>query len=71
MATYAYVNPVVALLLGWAFAGEALASEEVAAALLTVAGVALIITAQHAPGAEKPTSESEHARSALAWPKDG
>lgn len=63
VATYAYVNPVVALLLGWAFAGEALAGQEVAAALLAVAGVALIITAQHAPGAEQPSPEREQARS--------
>ena len=71
VATYAYVNPVVALLLGWAFAGEGLASEEVVAALIAVVGVAVIITAQHAPGAEKPISNGKHDRSALARPEDG
>jgi drug/metabolite transporter (DMT)-like permease len=71
VATYAYVNPVVALLLGWAFGGEVLATGEVAAALLAVAGVALIISARRAPAAERPAAASEHARSMPARPVDG
>jgi drug/metabolite transporter (DMT)-like permease len=46
VATYAYVNPVVAVLLGWSVAGEQLTSQNIAAALLIVGGVALIITAR-------------------------
>lgn len=46
VATYAYVNPVVAVLLGWAFAGEVLTLQSVLSALLIVAGVAIIITAK-------------------------
>lgn len=42
VATYAYVNPVVAVMLGWAFAGEALTPRMGLAALVIVAGVALI-----------------------------
>ncbi|HEX6307669.1 MAG TPA: EamA family transporter [Longimicrobiales bacterium] len=42
VATYAYVNPVVAVLLGWAIAGEALTLRMGAAALIIIAGVALI-----------------------------
>jgi drug/metabolite transporter (DMT)-like permease len=42
VATYAYVNPVVAVLLGWALAGEALTLRMGIAALVIVAGVALI-----------------------------
>ena len=42
VATYAYVNPVVAVLLGWAFAGELLSGRMVVAAAVIIAGVALI-----------------------------
>ncbi|MEP6802338.1 MAG: drug/metabolite exporter YedA [Acidobacteriota bacterium] len=43
VTTYAYVNPVVAVLLGWAFAGEALTLRIGIAALAIVGAVALII----------------------------
>lgn len=42
LSTYAYVNPVVAMLLGWAFAGEALSGQSMVSALIIVAGVVLI-----------------------------
>jgi drug/metabolite transporter (DMT)-like permease len=42
VATYAFVNPVVAVLLGWALAGEALTPRILAASLVIVAAVALI-----------------------------
>ncbi len=41
-ATYAYVNPLVAVLLGWAFAGEALSARVLVAAAVIVAGVAIL-----------------------------
>ncbi|MFN2386418.1 MAG: EamA family transporter [Thermoanaerobaculia bacterium] len=44
-ATYAYVNPVVAVLLGWAFAGESLTARMAVAAAVIVGSVALIIQA--------------------------
>src|SRR5690606_3039347 len=44
VSTYAYVNPVVAVLLGWAFAGESLTLRMGIAAVVIVAGVALITT---------------------------
>lgn len=40
--TYAFVNPVVAMLLGWAFAGEALTGRLVLAMALIVGAVAMI-----------------------------
>ena len=43
-ATYAYVNPVVAVLLGWLFASEPLTSRMVIAAAIIVGSVALITT---------------------------
>jgi drug/metabolite transporter (DMT)-like permease len=42
VSTYAFVNPVVAVFLGWALAGEQLTSAMVAAASIIVAGVMLI-----------------------------
>jgi drug/metabolite transporter (DMT)-like permease len=42
VATYAYVNPIVAVLLGWTLAGEALTLRMAVAALVIVLGVALI-----------------------------
>jgi drug/metabolite transporter (DMT)-like permease len=60
-ATYAYVNPVIAVFLGWTFAGEPLNARVLLAAGTIVAGVALIIT-HRAPVAAaatggKPTIE--------------
>ena len=42
VATYAYVNPIVALLLGWFFAGERLGARTLVASGVVLAGVALI-----------------------------
>lgn len=42
LATYAYVNPVVALILGWLFAGEKLSRSVLLASAVILAGVALI-----------------------------
>ena len=46
VATYAYVNPVVAVLLGWAFAGEPLTVRTIAGAAVIVAAVALVTVGQ-------------------------
>ncbi len=52
IGTYAFVNPVVAVLLGWSFNGEALTLRTLAAGAVIVAGVALIVLApQRAPRA--------------------
>lgn len=61
VATYAYVNPVVALLLGHFVADEALAPRTLVAAGLTLVGVCVIVTAKGrvkaAPPAASATSE--------------
>ncbi len=44
VATYAYVNPLVAVLLGWAFLGERITGQTVVAAALIVVAVAVILT---------------------------
>jgi drug/metabolite transporter (DMT)-like permease len=46
VATYAYVNPIVAVLLGATFAGEVLTARTMMAAVLIIGSVALVITAQ-------------------------
>ena len=45
VGTYAFVNPVVALLVGWAIGGETLDARTLGASAVIVAGVALIVTA--------------------------
>lgn len=45
VATYAYVNPVIAVFLGWAFAGESLTVRTLIAAGVILAAVILITTA--------------------------
>src|SRR5215471_18035536 len=58
VSTYAYVNPIVAVLLGAAIAGEAITTRIVVAALVIVSAVALIITARsRASAAAKPPTE--------------
>ena len=42
VSTYAYVNPVVAMLLGWALAGEPLAPRTLLAAAIIITAVAMI-----------------------------
>ncbi|PYU13423.1 MAG: hypothetical protein DMG37_10505, partial [Acidobacteria bacterium] len=49
VATYALVNPVVALLLGWLFAGETISLRTVAATIVILTAVVLVITAPHHP----------------------
>jgi drug/metabolite transporter (DMT)-like permease len=46
VSTYAYVNPLVAVLLGWGILGEALGPSTLAGAALVVAAVALIVSRQ-------------------------
>jgi drug/metabolite transporter (DMT)-like permease len=48
LGTYAYVNPIVAVLLGWAIAGERLSGRTAVAAAIVICAVALITTARSA-----------------------
>jgi drug/metabolite transporter (DMT)-like permease len=48
LGTYAYVNPIVAVLLGWAIAGERLSARTAVAAAIVICAVALITTARSA-----------------------
>ena len=52
LGTYAYVNPVVAVILGWAIAGEKLSVRTGIAAVIVICAVALITTARSATTAQ-------------------
>jgi drug/metabolite transporter (DMT)-like permease len=47
VATYAFVNPVVALFLGWLIVGESINLRTVIAAAVILTAVLLVITAPH------------------------
>ena len=49
VATYAYINPVVALLLGWAFAEEQLTLKGIVAVIIVLISVAVITTLKSEP----------------------
>jgi drug/metabolite transporter (DMT)-like permease len=55
VSTYAYVNPVIAVLLGWAFNDEAITARTVVAGAAIVAGVALMVSrsTEKAPAADR------------------
>jgi drug/metabolite transporter (DMT)-like permease len=53
-ATYAYVNPVVAVLLGWLIASEPITSKMILAAAIIVGAVVLITTFGHDHAATAP-----------------
>ena len=48
LSTYAYVNPAVAVFLGWAFVGEHVGGREIAAGLVVLASVAMLMLAREA-----------------------
>ena len=48
LSTYAYVNPAVAVFLGWAFAGEHVGGREAAAGLVILSSVAMLALAREA-----------------------
>jgi drug/metabolite transporter (DMT)-like permease len=58
VATYAYVNPVVAVALGWVWLDEAITARTLLAGAIILAAVALIVSARTAP-------DSTPARSSL------
>lgn len=67
VATYAYVNPIVAVILGASFAGETLSVRTLVAASLIIGSVALVITAEQlkprtAPAIAEALAERDCAR---------
>jgi drug/metabolite transporter (DMT)-like permease len=58
LSTYAYVNPAVAVFLGWAFIGERVGGREIAAGLVILSSIGLIIFARAPREQSEPTPES-------------
>lgn len=56
VGTYAYVNPVVAVVLGWAILSESVTGIMLTGGALIVSGVALVVTAER-PSAQPPSPE--------------
>ena len=52
LGTYAYVNPVVAVILGWLIAGERFSVRTVVAAVIVICAVALLTTARSTASAQ-------------------
>jgi drug/metabolite transporter (DMT)-like permease len=57
-STYAYVNPAVAVLLGWAILGEHVGSKEIASGVVILASVAMIVFSRGVRVVAEPTAES-------------
>jgi drug/metabolite transporter (DMT)-like permease len=54
VSTYAYVNPVIAVFLGWLFADETVTPRTIVAAAIIVGAVGLINVSRHGTGPEGP-----------------
>lgn len=71
VGTYAYVNPVVAVILGWAILAEPITAVVVGGGALVVVGVALVVTAERTPRPPAPP-RSRHTHSpAMRVPTPG
>ncbi len=57
VATYGYVNPIVAVFLGWALGGESVSKRELLAAAIIIAAVVLILSHRPQPVAVAPDSD--------------
>ena len=70
VSTYAYVNPAIAVVLGWLFAGEAVGSREVAAGAVILASVGMLILARAPRGVSRVSrpTEARTPRPSLAPP---
>ena len=69
VSTYAYVNPVVAVLLGWALLDEPLSARILGAAAIIVAAVAVITMGKRAPAA--PVTAAEPAKAVEERAEEG
>jgi drug/metabolite transporter (DMT)-like permease len=57
VATYGYVNPAVAVFLGWAFGGESISARQLLATAIIIAAVALILSHRPQPAPLAPDTE--------------
>jgi len=64
VSTAGYVNPMVAVFLGWIFHGETLTTRSLAASAVIIAGVAAIVTSRSRAGGETRDPQSAGATTA-------
>jgi drug/metabolite transporter (DMT)-like permease len=67
VSTYAYVNPVVAVLLGWVLAGEPLTAGTLIAAAVILSGVALITSSQTTLKGKEPAAVDPEIEESPSW----
>ena len=70
VSTYAYVNPAVAVALGWALAGEHVGGHEVAAGAVILASVGMLLAARRPQGAEPGAATPSHVPGGEARPSE-
>jgi drug/metabolite transporter (DMT)-like permease len=70
IATYAYVNPIVAFVLGAILLGETITARTVVAAVVIVVGVAIIVTARSRTPAGTDTVATIEVGEPLASPQE-
>jgi len=58
LSTYSYVNPAVAVALGWLLVGEHVGGKEIAAGLIILSSVAMLFFAREPSAPAEPTPES-------------
>jgi drug/metabolite transporter (DMT)-like permease len=58
LSTYAYVNPAVAVFLGWAFAGEHVGGKTAVSGLIILTSIALLVFGRGPRSAAEPVAES-------------
>jgi drug/metabolite transporter (DMT)-like permease len=68
IATYAYVNPIVAVFLGWAFLSEPIRGVTLLAGAVIVVAVALIVSARRPPSAARTPVGTAHQPDARVVP---
>jgi drug/metabolite transporter (DMT)-like permease len=69
VATYAYVNPVVAVFLGWAFANEKLSLQTIVASVVIIGAVMIITTYRAGPAKGAAPAAPDEALAADAPPE--
>jgi drug/metabolite transporter (DMT)-like permease len=57
VATYAYINPIIAVILGWIFLRETVSVRMLIAAAIILGAVVMVITAPHAPATEAASGQ--------------
>ncbi len=58
LSTYAYVNPAVAVFLGWALVGEHVGSKEIVAGIVILSSIFLLVFGRDVRVVAEPTAES-------------